>query len=186
MKNIPLFVFIFFISFSAKSQITKGNWLVGGSGSFSHDKVKFANGETITTQIELHPRIGYFATDRFATGLLGNYGLVLTNLNNTKATYADYGIGPFVRYYFLPIENRTNLLIDASSAYNGRGNSITSNIPGFITYNFSAGPVIFLNSSVGLELLLGYKGYKELKNEARSNGINFSIGIQIHLEKEDN
>jgi hypothetical protein len=184
-KVLYLPMALLFLSNSVTGQITKGNWLMGGNGSFSHEKTTFSNGEIVSTQIDLTPRIGYFVSDRFALGLLGNYRWVSSNSNNIKSSYSDYGIGPFIRYYFLSPENRTNVLIDGSGSYNGRGNSIISDIPGFISYSLLAGPVIFLNSSVGLELLLGYKGYKELKNETKSNGMNFSIGIQYHLERDN-
>ncbi len=176
---------MFVLNIQSNSQITKGNWLIGGNGMFSKDKTIFPSGENVATQIDITPRIGYFIADHFAVGILGNYGWVSTKMNNIKSSYSNYGIGPFVRYYFLPLENRTNLLVETNGAYNEQANNAISAKSGFISYSVSAGPVIFLNSSVGLEFLLGYKGYKETKNDTKSNGIHFSIGIQYHLERDN-
>jgi hypothetical protein len=182
-KNIVLALAILLFS-QLHSQITKNNWLVGGSGAFTNDKTKLATSEISSTQIDLNPRIGYFLIDHFASGLFGNYTWVSSKNNNSRSSYTYFGIGPFLRYYFLPDEKRINLLMEGTVAYNGSRNNLTSTNSGFISYSFSGGPVIFLNSSVGLEFLLGYRGYQENDTETKSNGIKFSIGIQFHLEKE--
>ena len=107
-----------FLAFICHSQITKDNWLLGGSGTFSHDKTTFSTGESVSTQLSINPRIGYFVADRFAVGLYGNYERGSTKSNNIKPNYTNYGVGPFIRYYFLPLENRTNLLLETNGAYN--------------------------------------------------------------------
>jgi len=55
-------------------------------------------------------------------------------------------------------------------------------------FSFLVGPEIFLNSSVGIEVILGYKYYKEKwdminQNTSKSNGFYVAVGIQFHLEK---
>lgn len=184
MKKIPILALFSFLSFSCYSQITERNWLLGGSGTFSNDKTTFSTGESVSTEINLNPRAGYFVADRFALGLFGNYGWVSTKSNNIKSSYTNYGIGPFIRYYFLPLENRTNLLIETNGAYNEQKNNLISGKSSFISYNVLAGPVIFLNSSVGIECLVGYKGYKVIDEKTKNNGIHINIGIQFHLEKD--
>lgn len=186
MKKISILtLFILFVNIAVNCQITKGNWLAGGSGTFSHSKATFSTGgEYISTNIDISPRFGYFVADRFAIGLYGNYTWGLNKSNNIKASYSNYGIGPFIRYYFLSVENKVNLLVETNGSYNEQTNNQLKTKSGFFSYNALAGPVIFLNSSVGVEFLLGYKGYKETKTETKNNGVYFSIGIQYHLEKD--
>jgi hypothetical protein len=50
------------------------------------------------------------------------------------------------------------------------------------------GPVIFFNTSVGMEFLFGYSSNIENVKELYKNslkGFQIGIGIQIHLEKQD-
>lgn len=168
----------------ASSQITKNNWIVGGSGTFSHSKTTFPTGESISSRIDVNPRVGYFIADHFALGIFGSYGRVSEKINNNRSSYSDYGIGPFLRYYFLAPENRTNLLIETTGVYNEQKNSLITAKSRFITYSVLAGPAIFFNSSVGLELLLGYKGYSEQDAKIKNNSFHFNIGLQIYLEKD--
>jgi len=49
-----------------------------------------------------------------------------------------------------------------------------------------AGPVIYFNSSVGLEVLLGYSSSLEDVENANKEvrkGFQVAVGFQIHLEK---
>ncbi len=49
-----------------------------------------------------------------------------------------------------------------------------------------AGPVIFFNTSVGLEFLLGYSSsIEDIKDRYKNSiqGFQIGIGFQIHLEK---
>ncbi|MEI9945329.1 MAG: outer membrane beta-barrel protein [Chitinophagaceae bacterium] len=184
MKRMSISALLFLISFNSYSQITKHNWLIGGSGAFSHDKTTFSTGGISSSQINFNPRIGYFLADHFALGLIGDYAWVSTKSNNIKSSYTNYGIGPFLRYYILPSDYRTNLIIEANGTYNEQSNNLISDKSSFFSYGISAGPVIFLNSSVGLELLLGYKGYKVIDESTKNNGIQINIGIQFHLERD--
>lgn len=52
------------------------------------------------------------------------------------------------------------------------------------TFSFSAGPVIYFNNVVGLEMLVSYSTYKLSQIEGNNNTIRFGIGLQVHLEKE--
>jgi hypothetical protein len=56
------------------------------------------------------------------------------------------------------------------------------------TFSASAGPVIYFNSSVGMEFLLGYYSRKEVIQQNgdiinHQKGFQIGIGFQIHLEK---
>ena len=63
---------------AVNGQITKGNWLVGGTGNFSsYENKSSSNGlENINKGfgINVSPNIGYFLANRFAVGSLLNLG----------------------------------------------------------------------------------------------------------------
>ena len=50
-------------------------------------------------------------------------------------------------------------------------------------FSFSAGPVIYFNSSIGLEFIMSYSSYKFNGIEGRNSNIQIGIGIQAHLIK---
>jgi hypothetical protein len=51
------------------------------------------------------------------------------------------------------------------------------------TFFINAGPVIFLNSSVGVEFTIGYSSTHIKGNNDNNNVFQTGIGFQIHLEK---
>jgi hypothetical protein len=86
----------------------------------------------------------------------------------------------------LEAEKQTNILVEASyqtGIFTGLDNSKGT----LNNFSISTGPVLYFNSSVGIEFLLGYAN--EIENYSRSvrnekrNGFQFSIGLQIHLIK---
>ena len=182
------FCIVFVCSLVVNAQITKGNWLVGGSGSFSisYSSFKDSSGNEIRTEgtgLQLRPNIGYFISDRFATGLRLNLGF--SNSPGRNNSNWGAGLGPFVRYYFLDINNRINILSEANFSY-GRGLSQINNDNSSTSFGFSSGVVLFFNSSVGLELLLNYTdstSRRDGRNDSNSNLLFVSLGFQIHLEK---
>ncbi|MFG6685084.1 hypothetical protein ACGK9U_00770 [Mariniflexile sp. HNIBRBA6329] len=180
MKTLTLFFLIVFTTvLTVNAQITEGNWMVGGDASFYNSKIKGENEESLGSSngIRLYPNIGYFFIDQFAGGLNANfnYGKPSGGLSNV-----GFGLGPFVRYYFLNPEKRINVFADANYNY------YYSKTKGFpvsngSNYRFKAGPVIYFNSSVGLELTLDYSSTKF--DTYTSNDFRFALGLQIHLEK---
>jgi len=180
MKTIKLF-FITTILFtlSAHSQITKGNWMVGGDGFFENTNVKNSEGEELqsSTQIIIQPNIGYFIYDNFATGLTARYGYNKTK--GVSSSSSGFGLGPYIRYYFLKPDKRVNLLAEANYYYGKDFDKSDFNT----SYGFKAGPVIYFNSSVGLELLVKYEHTFISSFSYTSNSFQLGLGLQIHLEK---
>jgi hypothetical protein len=198
MKQTTLLLTVVFLfSISSFGQLDKKTWLVGGSGTFNANSDNFQS-TTVTseyqvTEIKVTPNIGYFIVDKLALGVKSSFFWrkdkgISSNAGNSKTLRFDYG--PFVRYYFLTKEKPFNLLADLSYQF---GNlKFISNDKG-VRNNFSimAGPVIYFNSSVGVELLLGYKIEKEKLTTSTNvpdytdtkKGVQLSIGFQIHLEK---
>ena len=147
------------------------------------------NGYSKELNLTLYPNIGYFITDKVAVGLRPYFSwgkgesfpydpTVSGGTSNSKR----YGIGPFV-YYFLEEKKQFNILTDISyqlGIWNLGDKGKLSN------FSFLAGPVVYFNTSVGMELLLGYSAKsEELKNFSKnsSKGFSVNIGFQIHLIK---
>ncbi|MBN8663474.1 MAG: hypothetical protein J0L83_02805 [Chitinophagales bacterium] len=202
MRKTFLFLLAILLFQSSFGQISKGNWLAGGSGQLSaysstNTSVSPAREQNVKAfNISVSPNIGYFIKDKFAVGLrpaltwekgkagdaFAPDGSVLGS--GGKLTQFRFVIGPFSRYYFLDTEKSFNILIEAAYQY-GIGSPKPFSERQSI-FSAGLGPVIYFNSSVGLEFLLGYnntilnaKGY----NRTSKNSIQLNIGIQIHLEK---
>ena len=199
------FTFSFFAIISINlsfGQITEGNWLVGGSGQLSaysstNTNVSPAREQNVKAfNISVSPNIGYFIKDRFAVGLRPSLtwekgkagdafapdGSVLGG--GGKLTQIKFVIGPFSRYYLLDTEKPYNILIEAAYQY-GIGSPKPFN-ERLSIFSAGIGPVIYFNSSVGLEFLLGYNNTIQNSDgyyRTSKNSIQMNIGLQIHLEK---
>ncbi len=197
MKKL-LISFIFTISLiAAKSQLTKGNWLVGGSGSFYtyHEDFKSPPGQHLTaknTSIDISGSVGYFSIEKSVAGLRATVSSVASessgggSMNNVK-----FALGPFVRYYFLEAQKPFNLLADVCYQIGVNKNYVGTMDGGkFNIFSMAGGVEVFFNSSVGMEILVGYSNKLITIHDAatalRNNkkGLQASIGFQFHLEKE--
>ena len=187
MKKFYFFALAyFFCCITINGQITKKNWLVGGNGSLS-SQIEDLNGTEVRgIDIKISPAIGYFFIDKFAGGLSTNliYSNVKFNGGVSKSTRV--GIGPFLRYYFLHTDKRVNLLAETAYQHvfynsNSGGSSDKENI-----FSFSAGPVIYFNSSVGIEFTGKYEIDNSRGRATSAKTFYLSIGFQIHLEKDHN
>lgn len=166
---------------------------MGGSGNlYSYESKYSSEGIFLVsdyTEIDLSASIGYFVIDKLAFGFRPTFtsikGKVSNRLGSVGVTNAQqYWIGPFGRYYFLNPEKQFNILVDISNQFGitnagGQGGKLN-------TFSALAGPVIFINSSLGLEFLVGYKSVRhdlEYYEKWINQGLHFGIGLQIHLEK---
>ena len=193
-KSIQLLNILLLFSIVAKSQITKGNWMIGGNASFSFSGSDYGTYNTRVNGISLSPNVGYFFIDKLAGGLrLGYYrnnskfknvpGLPSVNFNKTTV----YTFGPYIRYYFLPEEKSYNILAEGSYQFGTtKTETEVSSNPAISTNNFSiaAGPVIYFNSSVGIEFLLNYSTTNTNNSITKSYKLGIGIGLQIHLQKD--
>ncbi|MGC8751883.1 hypothetical protein, partial [Hydrotalea sp.] len=84
----------------------------------------------------------------------------------------------------LNASNPFNIVTALSYQYGLFGGIATGKLT---TFSALAGPVIYFNSAVGLEMLLGYDYSKEMETDVGTNaitkGLKISIGLQIHLKK---
>lgn len=196
MKHFFCFVLLLIIVSTTFGQLTKGHWLVGGSGKFYSYENEYSTSSFTSngkyTQIDLSPNIGYFLANKFALGVKSTISsikgdfTVVGGVGNGGTSTQRYLFGAFGRYYFLEEAKQTNIVIEASyQAGMIRGlNNTKGNLNNF---SISAGPVIYFNQSVGIEFLLGYvtnsEKYTSQVLSENKNGFQFSIGLQIHLIK---
>ena len=189
MKTLTLFFLIVFTTvLTVNAQITKGNWMVGGSANFTNSKAESkGNGFTSKSKVSgfnISPNLGYFIADQFALGLTPSLSFSNPEGENNNST--SYGIGPFFRYQFLDIDKKINILAETSYRF-GKVSGQSTDGSKSNSFQFKAGPVIYFNSSVGLELTVDYDT-RNIKNgsgsETSFSSFNISIGFQIHLEKQ--
>ena len=177
---ISLIVILFF-TLTANSQITKGNWMVGGDGSYLNNTISHNGYTSKYTIIEINPDIGYFIKDKFAIGSYLNFQHLQLDTDNSS-----YYLGIFTRYYFFNKENVYNAFSQINYDYNLH----TSDLNSFgYKYGFKLGVIAFFTNSVGLELSLGYdtntnttKG--EYTNKIKTDRIKANIGFHFYLEKK--
>lgn len=185
---------LLFLCINVNAQLNKGTWLVGGSGSFKSSATE-SYGTTYSKtsdrlEIAMSPNVGYFVMDKLALGLKGSFTKHKEEVNGPGGLYTNmnrFYVGPFARYYFLEKDKQFNLLADIGYQY-GRVD-FKPILKGNITnFNAAVGPVIYFNTSVGLEFLVGYYSMKETQKQPgyeytdKQSGFQMSIGFQIHLE----
>ena len=186
MKTIKLFITATILfTLSTNAQITKGNWMVGGNAIFSsNEEFSKKNDEKYNSQtIQISPNIGYFIVNRLSVGAkIGYEGQFVSYASGFN--YNSISYGAFSRYYFFKQEKIVNLFLEGAYVQSQRKYSgdqydtLKEN-----TFYIMAGPNVFFNSSVALELILKYSS--TINND--DNGVNrfqVGLGFQIFLENK--
>ena len=199
-RQIVLFTLIL-ISITVNSQITKGNWLIGGSVSFSstqeHSDAIDIKKNSISTLFSGNG--GYFIANNFVVGAKINYLYLFEKYSpssdSSSIQYNGYYLeaGPFIRYYYLNNNKIINIFSEINYLY---GYSSQNSVLGFKSYNnyyhsqrFSSlmGCSIFFNENIAIEFTLGYTFYNynnvNYNSKKYSNSIIPGIGFQCHLSK---
>ena len=202
MRQLTILLFAISAATYSNGQITKHNWLVGGSGFFNSTTYTNDLGYRTSKEnsVQLFPNIGYFFADKFAGGLklifsTSNNRIISNGAGYNLGKYNTYGFGPFFRYYILQAHKQFNILIDGSYQYSiERGGGVSSGdstpLPVPITqytkntFSIAGGPVIYFNTIVGLEFLIGYTTSEYVQNNGSSKKLQFGLGFQIHLEND--
>lgn len=175
MKTLKsIFIALVLFTISSNAQITKGNWMVGGSGSFYSANFKDQNFDSKSIGLELRPNIGYFLADKFAVGISPLLGY---NKPEGSTSVTSYGIGLYSRYYLLNTDRRVNILTHLGYSYFTSSNSMSKST----AVDLKAGPVVYFNSSVALEMTLNYNSNQQ--SSTTYNILSIGLGFQIHLEK---
>lgn len=180
MKISLSFILIILFSIS-NAQITKGNWMVGGNATFLQQQEKLLGSDIRIMRFSISPNLGYFFVDKLGAGLKPSLDFLKSKTDGNINKSSVFGIGPFLRYYFLHEDNIVNLLAEIDYQYSSGSNGYHQNL-----FLFSAGPVIYFNSSVGLEFTLNYEIIKRKAAVNSAKTFFLGVGFQIHLEKENN
>lgn len=177
----------------ANCQLDKKYWLVGGTGSLYSYSDYYTNTAQPNvsgklTDITLSANVGYFIYDKFVVGLKpGINSTKSRGFNSASVATKDISIyaGPFARYYLLNKEKQFNILIDGAYQF-GKYLNFDESKGKITNFSIMAGPEIFFNTSVGIELLVGYL-YQKKSIESQTGfsderkGVNVSVGFQFHL-----
>lgn len=177
MKKLFLASLIALSASTAFSQgnINKGDWMVGGSASFSSQKYKGYEGTT--TSFEISPDAGYFFANQFAGGL----SLAYTSAKSTgEESVSAVAVAPFLRYYFLPAAQKVNVFAQGAYAFgSAKAGGVSASVNG---YSFAAGPSIFLTPATALEIGVSYTSLGgDAYAGTRDNTLGVKVGFQIHL-----
>jgi outer membrane protein len=177
-KLLLLVVFISFLCVSALAQTEKGARMVGGTGTLHFN----TEGEDGFSFVALTPRLGFFLVDNFAIGS----AVPLIVSFSDDVTSSTIGITPFLRGYIG--SSATRFLVEARAGYSqSRFKSKEFDYDekeDFYTYGVGAGFVHFINEHVGMEYILSYDqadADESLLDYRNFMGINFNVGLQIHL-----
>jgi hypothetical protein len=176
---------VLLFTFACTAQITKGQFLIGGSGTYYASSYRQTDAKF--RGFELDARGGIFLLNKLAGGIqLGyNYNKEFGTVEITNQYYEQYdrsiNVGPFARYYFLNAAKKINLLADASyfRCWSKSGNLYGGSKWKTYGYAFAAGPVLFLNPNVSLETTLNY----EYRFEYFPTALQVKLGLQVHLSK---
>jgi hypothetical protein len=113
-KKFFLGITLILIAISAEGQITKKNWMVGGTGVFATDDQVINDINVKSISIDIFPRVGYFIIDKLALGSLFSFRYNTLKYIGVNSHSTSIGIGPFVRYYFLDTEKRINIFSEVN------------------------------------------------------------------------
>ncbi|THU34811.1 porin family protein [Niastella caeni] len=177
MKKVLFAAFLLVSSNAIFAQVNQGQWLAGGNAGFNSWK----RGDSKSTTIFVNPNVGYFFINNLAGGL--RLGLESEKVKGDEDATVQYGVAPFVRYYFLPAAQKVNVFADASYGFDKikQGDAKASGNH----FSIMAGPAVFLSPNTALEFALYYSSYggDRYENVAgdRSNNFGLSIGFQVHL-----
>jgi hypothetical protein len=170
MKKIFAIILLTGFAGLAKSQTSKGDWMVGGNIGL--------NTNNSNTEISFTPTAGGFVANNFAVG--GEFLLDYSKTGNNKVT--NFGFGPFARYYFTTANVRP--IVQGSLGYISqhiKSGSLSSTNNG-AHYFLGGGAAIFISNQVSLDILMGYDHYKYSDFDG-TGGFKLGVGFQVYLLK---
>jgi len=151
--------------------IKTGNWMVGGSLAnlgYSFEGKSFGIG--------LQPRAGYFVSDGIAIGAQANLGFKSVKEGDNVW---DYGIAPFVRYYFPQGSSSTGRFFGQGDI-GIAGSSVGKDVS--LALGANLGYAHFITQTVALEVTAGYNYTKSnVRLGEKSSGLGVGLGFQIYL-----
>src|SRR5688572_3402897 len=163
-----LLILLVTVSCTLQAQIQKGNFLAGGTLSFRSTDYTADNSKT--TAWNFTPGGGYFIIDKLSLGAR----ITFAYNSNDGDSYTDLLGGPFARYYFLPMEKKTNVFLEADYLL-GSEKYQDMEAVGKSQTGVSAGPAFFVNPYIAIETIISWRSLKYKEAEGRYN--TFGIGI---------
>lgn len=209
MKNLFL-ISLFILSIPKLSlgqiekPITKGNFLTGGSFSFSFEKtkeygpivgtnpqmIKISNKKDFESDLYL----GYYIFNHFALGLKTDILLTSDKFSYNLDTYIfkhvnhDLRFGPFIRY-----STKLGLFFEGAAGIGLLKYDINGDVATWKNYSLKIGIgySLFISKSVAVEPELKYNylqesRYEDLESNTISNGLSFAVGFQIYFDTKKN
>jgi hypothetical protein len=170
MKKIALSLFSMITLFSANAQTDKGDWMTGGNFRL--------NTSDNNTEIGLTPTAGLFIIKNLAIG--GN--LTISYSKNGTRKLTDFGIGPFIRYYFTDANIRPILQGNVSFLTEKTKVNTVSTTNNGINYFLGGGAAIFISDHVSIDGLMGYY-YSKVDGFSGGGGFALTVGFQVYLFK---
>ncbi len=175
MKQFVLGFLILNFSMISKAQTEKNTWLLGGSAGFSSSSF----GDIKETEIAINPNFGYFVVDNIAVGLSAIISSISPDIGDGTTSYA---LGSGLRYYFTSIGSNSKLFANGSAAI-GRAKTGSDDALNITAWSISAGPAIFLNKNIAIEMMIGYSSTKVEAVSDPLNIISVAVGFQFHFKK---
>ena len=177
MKNLvkitlSLVAFLCLSQVVSAQAVNQGAWMLGGTAGFESISPKVDGAESQTT-INVSPNLGYFIADDLAIGLALNLQSV-TNAGFVEgADFTDFGVGPFVRFYF------ADAIFAQAGLFLGLGDNEFTDIELGIGYSW------FVDNSVAIEPKLFYRLHGvDLPDDAGDfSTFGLSIGIQAFVDR---
>jgi hypothetical protein len=164
----------------ADEAIRKGNWLVGASIASTG-----YNFSTNTFNILINPKAGYFFGQNIAIG--GEVVLGLTAFDG--GTNFQYGLTPFLRYYFTQGGDASGRIFQ-EVVFGFAGSSISDSdedSPFSVLAGIRFGYAHFIARNVAIEPIIGYTYSKaDVNLESGGGGLALSLGFQIYLPGKSN
>jgi len=170
MKKFLANIILLFAITTTYAQTEKGDWMVGGN-------FRLNTGDN-STEIAFTPNAGGFIINNLAIG--GNLLFEYTELGSIKRT--DFGIGPFVRYYFTNAKVRPILHGSLNFISSRNETPLDSDTESGINYLLGGGAAIFISDQVSIDGLLGYYHSKYSDSDG-SGGFALNIGFQVYILK---
>ena len=86
--------------------------------------------------------------------------------------------------FWILIECRICLFMEVSAMEN-RFNNYADNLAkaSHLSYLISGGPVVYFNTSVGIEFTLGWSYEKAIEDKSSAQSFLMGLGLQVHLER---
>lgn len=180
-----------------RAQTEKGNWLLGGNGSFKH--YSYPPNHLTNNTIMISPSGGLFIINNLAIGVSPvvqweTDHIITSNTSSYRLSSGALSIGPFARYYLgisdnIDIFGRTNFNLghhftnqksDPSEKYN------------FYQYGIGLGVTFFLGNNSAIELSFGRSHYHSFyksevvtspanNDERNYNLLDIEAGFNIYL-----